>query len=58
MTPQEYERLQESLRRKLYEAKPPEMTGRRGEGYAAGIKAAMSIIHSFHKHNQTNIKKE
>ena len=44
MTRSEYELLQGKLRRKLNEAKPREMTGKRGEGYEAGIRAAMSIL--------------
>lgn len=44
----EYEYLQERLRRKLNEAKPVGMTGKRGEGFEAGIRAAMSIIKEIH----------
>lgn len=52
MTRTEYERLQEKLRRKLKEARPAEMTGKRGEGYDSGIKAAMSILHDHMKENE------
>lgn len=48
MNRNEYEYLQERLRRKLNEARPIGMTGKRGEGYDAGIRAAMSIIREIH----------
>lgn len=48
MTRYEYEYLQERLRRKLKETKPVCMNGKRGEGYEAGIRAAMSIIKEIH----------
>lgn len=51
MTTQEYERLQDSLRRKL-ECRPPFMNAKEWEGYKCGIKAAMSILHSHHKHTE------
>lgn len=55
MTTLEYERIQERLRRKLNERKPIEMTGKRGEGYDAGIRSAMSIIKEIYEtHNQKN----
>lgn len=51
MTPQEYERLQDRLRSKL-ERRPPYMNAKEWEGYKKGIKAAMSILHATHKHEQ------
>lgn len=41
----EYEYIQKRFRDKLDKKKPWNMTGNRGEGYEAGIKAAMSIVH-------------
>lgn len=48
MTKEEYGYIQCRLRRKLSDRKPFGMTGRRGEGYEAGIKAAMSIINEIY----------
>lgn len=53
MTDAEYNNIQERLRLKLKERKPTDMTGKRGEGYEAGILSAMSIIKECYKHSQT-----
>lgn len=52
MTQMEYEIIQDRLRRKLSTAKPREMTGKRKEGYEAGIRAAMSIIKELKETNK------
>lgn len=48
MTRQEYENIQERLRRKLYEFHPRGLSGKRLEGYQEGIRSAMSIIKEIH----------
>lgn len=54
MTRQEYDSLQFQLSRKLTTAMPREMTGKRKEGYEAGILAAKSIIKSFFEKENKN----
>lgn len=53
MTEAEYNNIQERLRLKLKERKPTDMTGKRGEGYEVGIKAAMSIIKECYGRSKT-----
>ena len=58
MTSYEYEYLQERLRRKLDGRRPYGLSGKRAEGYEAGIKAAMSIIKEIHGFKEDNINQE
>lgn len=56
MTHTEYEYLQIRLRRKLDDRKPAGMTGKRGEGYETGIRAAMSIVKEIYTTRKGDIE--
>lgn len=57
MTKSEYDYIQDRLRAKLSERRPIGLSGKRGEGYEIGIRAAKSIIKEIYEAAQAILRR-